>query len=87
MIIPNIESTINGVQCYFSDKKILAYHLVYDDSGKIIVIEHGAIEVGTRHNLFSCTTFEELKAEVMAQGVYFDESTPINETIKEQLLA
>ena len=87
MILTNIESTINEVVCRFSDRKVLAYHLVYDNMGKVVVIEHGNLEVGTPHNLFSCTTFEELKAEIHAQGVFFDENTPINEEIKEALLS
>ena len=86
MILTNIESNINGVDCRFSDRKVLAYHLVYDNIGKIIVIEQGNIEVGTPNNLFSCTTFDELKAEVHAQGLFFDENTPIKEEIKEALL-
>jgi hypothetical protein len=52
MIVPNIESTIKGVTCYFSNKNILAYHMVYDDNGHVDVVVHGNFEVGTRKNLF-----------------------------------
>jgi hypothetical protein len=87
MILPNIESNINDVACRFSDKKVEAYHLVYSDLGKALIIEFGKLEVGTKYNLFSCTTFEELKAEINNQGLYLDDTTAINQTIQEQLLA
>jgi hypothetical protein len=86
MIVPNIESTINGVLCRFSNKSVEAFHLVYDDNGHAIVMEFAKTEVGTKHNLFSCTDFEEFKSEIHAQGVYYDEQTFISEKIKELLL-
>lgn len=85
MIVPNIESTINGVQCYFSNKNVEAYHIVYDNDGHLDLISHGTIEVGTIKNLFSATTIAELKAEINAQGLFVDNATAIDRNLKDLL--
>lgn len=85
MIVPNIESTINGVQCYFSNKNVEAYHIVYDNDGHLDFLSHGSMEVGTIKNLFSATTIEELKAEINAQGLFVDGDSQISTDLKKIL--
>jgi hypothetical protein len=85
MIVPSVESTINGVQCYFTDKNVEAYHIVYDDAGHLDVLRHGKIQVGTKKSLFSATTTEELKAEINAQGLFVDDASIIDQELKEIL--
>lgn len=82
MIVPNIESTIKGVTCYFSNKNTLAYHMVYDDNGHVDVVVHGNFEVGTRKNLFSATETSEILAESVAQGLFLDDTTQIESELK-----
>jgi hypothetical protein len=82
MIVPNIESNIKGVSCFFSNKNILAYHMVYDANGRIEVVVHGNFEVGTKKNLFSATETSEILAESVAQGLYLDETTQIEDELK-----
>lgn len=85
MIVPNNESTINGVQCYFSNKNVEAYHIVYDNDGHLDLLSHGTIEVGTVKTLFSATTIEEIKAEINAQGLFVDGATSIDRSLKDIL--
>jgi hypothetical protein len=82
MIVPNIESTINGVQCYFSNKNVTAYHMVYDENGHIDVVVHGNFEVGTKKSLFSATETSEILAESGAQGLYLDDESQIEDELK-----
>lgn len=83
MIVPNIESNINGVQCYFSDKKVFAYHIIYNESGHLDALVQGNVEIGTIKNLFSATSIDEVKAELITQGIYLDDESQIDRELKD----
>jgi len=82
MIVPNIESTINGVQCYFSDKSVTAYHMVWAEDGHIDIVIFGNIEIGTRKSLFSSTESLDLKTKANEEGLFLDNQTQIEESLK-----
>jgi hypothetical protein len=56
--------------------------MVYDANGHIDVLVHGNLEVGTRKNLFSATETSEILAESVAQGLYLDDTTQIEDELK-----
>jgi hypothetical protein len=82
MIVPVIESTINGVQCFFSNKNVTAYHMVYDMDGHIDVVVYGNLEVGTAKPLFSATEQNEILSHANVQGLYLDDTTQIEDSLK-----
>lgn len=82
MIVATIESTINGSLCYFSNKNVTAYHLVYDLEGHIDVVVYGNLEVGTMKPLFSATEQNEILSHANLQGLYLDDTTQIEDSLK-----
>lgn len=82
MIVPNIESTINGVQCYFSNKNVTAYHMVWSEDGHIDVVLFGGVEIGTRKSLFTATETSEIKTKATEEGLFLDDQTQIEESLK-----
>lgn len=82
MIVPNIESTINGVQCYFSDKSVTAYHMVWAEDGHIDVVVYGNVEIGTRKSLISATETSDIKTKANEEGLFLDNQTQIEESLK-----
>jgi hypothetical protein len=82
MIVPNIESTINGVECYFSNKNITAYHMVWSEDGHIDVVLFGSVEIGTRKSLFTATETSEIKTKANEEGLFLDDQTQIEESLK-----
>jgi hypothetical protein len=82
MIIPNIESYLNDVKCFFSDKSLLAYHLVYEDNGAIVFFEKGTINIGTKHNLVSAITLVEVREHIIQNGLYFNDLSQVDNELR-----
>ena len=82
MIFPPITSTINGKQCFFSNRHVDAFHLVYDNDGRVLGMTKGKMEVGTSHNLFISTEAHEVLQEVNDMGLFLVDGSQVDDSLR-----
>jgi len=73
-----ITSEVNGVTIQESPSGAF-FHLLYEDSGKIIFLQEGNLSISTIQNYYCATTESEIQAVIDAQVLFYDITSEISE--------
>ncbi len=71
-------SEVNGITIQESPSGTF-FHLIYEDSGKIIFLHAGDFGVSTTKNYYCATTEAEIQAVIDAQVLFYDTTSEISE--------
>jgi len=82
MILEPSKHTFNGVSYYQNTNTDLAYILVYDQSGHIIVAAKAKYKIASQHTIFVTDSELEFLAHLKTHGLFASSKSNIDDELK-----
>jgi len=82
MILEPSKHTFNGISYYENTNTDIAYILVYDQNGHIIVAAKAKFKIRSQHTIFVSDNELEFLAHIKTQGLFASSKSNIDDELK-----